>query len=421
MARTIERLSPLKVAKLAKAGKRGMWCDGGGLYLHVGPTGGASWILRYMLRGKARSMGLGPYPLFGLSEARDRARTALKMKYDGVDPLEAKHAERRAKKLEAAKAITFKQAAEKYIAAHKAGWKNGKHQDQWTNTLATYAEPVIGSFPVAEIDNALVLKVLEPIWITKPETASRLRGRIESILDWARVRGYRQGENPARWKGHLDKQLAPRGKVRRIAHHAALPYRDMFEFMNALREQEGIAARALEFAILTAARTGEVIGATWAEIDLAARVWTVPRERMKGAREHRVPLSVRAIEILKAMQPDKGRPDPDTFVFEGRKPGTALSNMSLLMTLRRMGRSDVTAHGFRSSFRDWCAECTAFPSEVAEMALAHAVGDKVEAAYRRSDLFEKRRRLADEWAEFCNKPYVESSGNVVQLREGVAS
>jgi integrase len=302
-----------------------------------------------------------------------------------------------------------------YIAGHTAGWRSAKHIAQWKATLAKYAEPVIGGLSIQAIDTALVLKVLEPIWSVKPETAGRVRGRIEAILDWAKARGYRTGENPARWRGHLDKLLPALSKVRRVAHHAALPYAELPGFLIALREQGGIAARALEFTILTAARTGEAIGARWGEINLTEKVWIVPATRMKAAKEHRVPLSARALAILDELRPLRETSDAEAFVFPGAKAGRSLSNMAFLMLLRRMGRDDLTAHGFRSSFRDWAAERTNFPNEVAEMAPAHSVGNAVEAAYRRGDLFDKRRRLVDAWAEFLAKAPIEQ-GKLVSLR-----
>jgi integrase len=419
MARAIGRLTALKLERLRE--KPGMHADGGGLYLQV-KNGGASWILRYQLNGRMRYMGLGPLTLFGLKAARAKALDAKRLRYEGRDPLEARRQARARARLEAAKAMTFQQAAETYIAAHKAGWQNAKHADQWTNTLATYAGPAIGAFPVQAIDTALVLKVLEPIWATKPETASRVRGRIEAILDWAKVRGYRDGENPARWKGHLDHLLPARAKVRLVAHHAALPYGEIAAFMTALQQQEGIAARALEFAILTAARTSEVLGARWNEIDLNAKIWTVAVERMKARREHRVPLSKRVLVILeemKSLHRGDGNSETPGFVFPGAKRGAPLSNMAFLMLLRRIGRNDLTAHGFRSTFRDWAAERTSFPAEVAEMALAHTVGDKVEAAYRRGDLFEKRGRLMEAWAAFCAASKQESRETTASLRSTV--
>jgi integrase len=417
VARSIGRLTALQLDRLRD--KPGMHADGGGLYLQV-KNGGASWILRYQLHGRTRYMGLGPLALFGLKDARAKALDAKRLRYEGMDPLEAKRQARIRARLDAAKAMTFQQAAEKYIATHKAGWQNAKHADQWTNTLATYAGPVIGTFPVQVIDTALVLKVLEAIWTTKSETASRVRGRIEAILDWAKVRGYRTGENPARWKGHLDHLLPARAKVRQVEHHAALPYGEIAAFVAALRRQEGTAARALEFAILTAARTGEVLGARWSEIDLGAKIWTIPAERMKARREHRVPLSRQTLAILeemKSLHSSNGNSETLGFVFPGAKRGGApLSNMAFLMLLRRMERDNLTAHGFRSTFRDWAAERTSFPAEVAEMALAHAVGDKVEAAYRRGDLFEKRRRLMEAWAAFCAASKQEAREKTASLR-----
>jgi integrase len=394
-----------------------MHADGSGLYLQV-KNGGVSWVLRFMLNCKARWMGLGPLALYGLAEARAKALDARRLRHEGVDPIEAKHQARQRMQLDAAKAITFADAAAAYIKAHRAGWRNGKHATQWTNTLAAYAEPVIGALPVQAIDTALVLKVLEPIWTQKPETASRLRGRIENILDWARVRGYREGENPARWRGHLDKLLPASGRVRRVKHHAALPYVEIGELMAALRAQEGVAARALEFVILTATRTGDVLWAKWGEIDLPEKVWTIPAERMKGGREHRAPLSPRAVEILATMRKlAANEPGPNSFVFPGGKAGRPLSNMAMEMTLRRMGRDDITVHGFRSTFRDWTAERTNYPREAAEMALAHTVSDKVEAAYRRGDLFEKRRRLMEAWATCCaTVPKQDPEGKVATLR-----
>jgi integrase len=408
MVRTTGRLTALRVER---AKRPGMYVDGGGLYLQV-TKGGASWIYRYMLNGRAREMGLGPLALFGLSEARAMALDARRLRHQGIDPIEHRRAIRAQAQLDAAKAETFKQCAERYISAHRPKWRNGKHAAQWEATLATYAE-AIGSLPVQAIDTALVLKCLEPIWTTKPETASRVRGRIENVLDYAGARGFRQGSNPARWRGHLDKLLPARSKVRKVEHHAALPYLELPGFLAALREQDGIAARALEFTILTAARTGETIGARWSELDLLDKLWTVPAKRMKAQREHRIPLSARALAILQEMQPH--RHADDGYVFPGGKSDRPLSNMAFLMLLRRMGRGDLTAHGFRSSFRDWCAERTNFPSEVAEMALAHVVSGKVEAAYRRGDLFDKRRRLMEAWAGFLAKVPIEQ-GKVVSLR-----
>jgi integrase len=399
----VARIGKLKALQVDRIKTAGMFADGGGLYLQVTINAqdgepAKSWIYRYMLAGKSREMGLGSLNAISLQQARLKAADCRRLRTEGIDPIDARKSTRAQDRLEAAKAITFKKAAADYIDAHRAGWRNAKHAAQWTATLTTYAEPVIGNLAVQVIDTGLVLKVLEPIWTTKPETASRLRGRIELVLDWAKVRGYRTGENPARWRGHLDKLLPARGKVRRVEHHAALPYGELPDFMALLRAQEGTAARALEFAILTAARTGEVIGAKWNEINLAERLWTIPPERMKAHKEHRVPLCDAAMAIVGEM----GAIRSGDHVFPGGKAGRPLSNMAFLMLLRRMARGDLTGHGFRSTFRDWAAERTGFPAEVAEMALAHAVGDKVEAAYRRGDLFQKRRQLR--WTPIVRQP-----------------
>jgi integrase len=421
MGHSTERLKALAVEKLAR--KPGMYCDGGGLWLRVSSPTARSWVFRYMLNRVPHEMGIGKYPEITLAEARQRAAEARRLKAHGKDPLAERSAVRASLLADAAKTVTFKDAAERYVEAHRAGWRNAKHAAQWEATLATYAEPILGSLAVQTIDTGLVLKVLEPIWATKTETASRLRGRIEAVLDWAKVRGYRQGENPARWRGHLDKLLPARAKVQKVQHHAALAFDGLGDFMVALRAETGTAARALEFAILTAARTGEVIGARWSEIDLGEKIWTVPAERMKAGREHRVPLSPRAIAILRTLKPDASgnRQEKEiakSFVFAGAAQDRPLSNMAMLMLLRRMGQDDLTAHGFRSTFRDWCAERTNFPSEVAEMALAHTVGDKVEAAYRRGDLFEKRRALMEQWATVCGN--ITKAGKVLPMQKAVA-
>jgi integrase len=344
-------------------------------------------------------MGLGPFPVVSLAAAREKAAECRRLTANGVDPIEARDAERAKDRAEAAKGVTFREAAERYIDNHRPGWRNGKHAAQWGSTLTAYAYPAVGSLPVHMIDTGLVLKALEPIWTAKPETASRVRGRIEAVLDWAASRGHRHGDNPARWRGHLKNLLPRRSKVEAVTHHAALPYAEVGRFMAALRRQEGVAAKALSFTILTAARTGEVIGARWNEFDIEAGVWTVPGSRMKSGREHRVPLSKAALSILRSMEGVS-----EDYVFPGGRRGRGLSNMALLAVLKRMAHSNVTTHGFRSSFRDWCAEQTNFPREVAEMALAHTVGDKVEAAYRRGDLFQKRRALAEAWAAYVSKP-----------------
>ena len=422
MARAIGKLTALAVAQ---AKRRGYYGDGGGLFLQVSATGAKSWVFRFKEAGKLREMGLGPTHTVGLAEARERATGCRRLRLDGLDPIELRRTKRLQAKLDNAKALTFRQCAEAYIKAHNAGWKNPKHAKQWPSTLSTYVYPIVGALPVQAVDVSLVMKVLEQevhggpddepasLWTTKAETAGRVRGRIESVLDWATSRNYRQGENPARWRGHLENLLPKKAKVRRVKHHAALPYAEIAAFMIELRQQEGIAARALEFAILTAARTGEVIGAKWNEIDFAERLWVIPAERMKAGREHRVPLSDATLAVLE----DRRNVCQADFVFPGGKAGRPISNMAMLMLLRRMGRGELTAHGFRSSFRDWAAERTGFPAEVVEMALAHTVSDKVEAAYRRGNLLQKRRQLTDAWAKFCATS--SSMSGVVPIREHV--
>lgn len=401
----------LTARQVATIRKPGFHAAGGvpGLMLQV-TGGGRSWVYRYQRGGRRRNMGLGSVDDFGLAEARERAAAARRLVLDGRDPIDERRAERAASAISAAKSMSFRQCAEAYIAAHRAGWKNPKHAAQWPSTLESYVYPVFGALPVAAIDVGLVMKAVEPIWTLKPETASRVRGRIESVLDWATSRGHRSGDNPARWRGHLANLLPHRNKLQRVEHHAALPYGEIGVFMSELRGQPGTAARALEFAILTAARTSEVIGARWSEIDLGERIWTVRAERMKAGKEHRVPLSDAALAIVQAMAEIRS----GEFLFPGSKPGQSLSNMAFFKMLRRMERGDLTAHGFRSTLRDWAAERTNFPHEVAEMALAHTVADKVERAYRRGDLFQKRRQLADAWAEFCALP--PAAGEVLAMR-----
>ena len=413
MARQTHRLTTIKIAK---AKKPGLYCDGAGLYLRVSATGAKSWIFRYRHSGKLRDMGLGSAQVVTLADARaaahenSKALLAYRQGAADLDPVNTRKRLRVAQRIEAAKGITVRECAERYIAAHKAGWRNPKHRQQWTSTLGTYVYPVVGDLPVRAIDTALVLKVIEPIWSTKTETAARIRGRLEAVLEWATAREYRTGDNPARWRGHLEKLLPEKAKIRRAEHRAALPYARMGPFMTELRQQKGIGARALEFAILTASRTNEVLGAQWSEFSLSDRLWIVPAERMKAGKEHRVPLCDAAMAVLESMAAIR----QGDLVFPGARANRLLSHMTMLNALRRMGRRDITAHGFRSTFRDWAAERTNFPAEVAEMALAHVVSDAVEAAYRRGDLFEKRRQLADAWATYCNSPPV--SGEVVPIR-----
>ena len=403
MARQIGRLTALAVSRAKAAG---MYADGGGLYLQVTAAGARTWIYRFTLQGRTRDMGLGSLSAVSLSEARTRALEARRLKSAGIDPIGARDGQRATERAETAKQITFKDAAEAFIKAHQAGWRNAKHCDQWRNTLATYVYPLMGALPVQQIDAGLVVRVLEPIWTTKAETAGRVRQRIEAVLDSATARGYRSGENPARWRGHLENLLPALSKVRRVQHHPALPYTEIGAFMAELRKQAGLAARAMELLILTATRTTEAIAARWSEIDLEQKIWTIPAERIKAGREHRIPLSPAAVALLHQLAKTK----VNEFVFPGR-PGKPLSDGALLALLRRMTGSDLTTHGFRSTFRDWAAEQTNFPREVAEMALSHAIGDKVEAAYRRGDLLEKRRRMMEAWAAFAaTKP---AAGKVV--------
>jgi integrase len=358
-------------------------------------------------------MGLGPLDLVSPEEAREAARLAKKRLREGLDPIEARAEQKATQKTERALAkaanITFEDCTELYFKHHSAKWKNPKHRAQFLSTLRAYAYPFFGSLPVAAIDKTLVLKALIPIWEKKTETASRVRGRIESVLDFAKVSGYRSGDNPASWDGNLVHALPAPSSIAKVEHHAALPYREVPEFLTALAKREGIAARALEFTILTAVRTGEVIGAKWNEIDFHGTTWTIPAARMKMKKEHRVPLSDRAIAILRAL------PREADYVFIGARKGEPLSNMAMAELLKRMERTHITVHGFRSTFRDWSAETTAYPNHVVEMALAHVIGDKVEAAYRRGDLFEKRRRLMADWSRYCYSPSV-SADTVTPLR-----
>ena len=410
--RANERLTPLFVTK-AKAGraKPGKHCDGRNLYLLVEDNGSARWAHRYLgADSKDHWHGLGSLQDVGLKEAREKNDAARKLRLnEKIDPIEAKRAKAMNQRLEAAKAITFQECADKYIASHRAGWHNSKHAAQWKATLKTYAGPIISALAVSAVDTPLVMQVLEQevdgatLWTARPETASRTRQRIERVLDWAKVQGYREGENPARWKDHLKNLLPAKSKVKKVEHHTALPYREMPGFMATLREQEGIAAKAFEFTILTAARTNEALGAKWNEVDLDARIWIVPSNRMKGGREHRAPLSNRVVAILEEMRISSPESAADGFVFPGARDGRPLAHTSFQNLLKRMARADITPHGFRSTFSDWVTECTGFPTEMREMALAHAVGSKVEAAYRRTDLVERRRALMDAWSAFCER------------------
>jgi integrase len=409
------KLTALKVARLTKPGRYG---DANGLYLRVAEyalTNGKSaqsknWIFRYERDGRERWMGLGPLNTLTLAEARSLARECRQLLLRNVDPIDARQAQRHGQRLDAARSITFRQCAETYIKAHRAGWRSAAHAEQWPASLSRFAYPHIGYLPVSAIDTPLVLKCLEPIWTSTTDTASRLRGRIESILDWAKAREFRDGENPARWRGHLDKLLPAVAKVRKVEHHAALPYAEAPTFMAELRARNEITARALEFTILTAARTGETLGAQWSEIDFRAKLWTVPGERMKSGKPHAVPLSDRTIKILEALPRVDGCP----FVFPGTKQGQSLSHTAMLKILRGM-RPGLSVHGFRSTFSDWGRDRTNYGRDIVEACLAHTIRDVTERAYRRGTALEKRARLMSDWARFLAKPTKASGNNVVVI------
>lgn len=400
-SRQLHRLNALRVAKLLEPGYH---ADGGGLYLQISASGSRSWIFRFSLAKRAREMGIGALASVSLAEARAEASRCRKLLAEGVDPIEERRSRARAA-AEVAEGYSFRQAARDYIDARRASWKNVKHAQQWENTLITYAYPVIGDTDVCDVDTAAVVRILLPIWSNKAETASRVRGRIESVLDAAKVLGKRRGENPALWRGHLDKILPKRDRARKVKHHPALPWAQIPRFMPALRERTAPAARVLELLILTGVRTTEALHSRPEEFDLERRVWTVPPDRMKMERELRVPLCDRAVQIVReAMTSASG------YLFPGQRKGKPLSNMAMLNMLDRMGYADITVHGFRSTFRDWVAECTEYPDSLAEMALAHAVENKVEGAYRRGDMLERRRAMMLEWAVYCG-----SDSRVVQV------
>jgi len=421
----IGKLKALTVTRTKEAGRYG---DGGGLYLQVTTPTARSWIFRYWIGdrdtageplrdksdkvlGRSCEMGLGSTSVVSLEEARDLAAEYRKMRRQGIDPLTAQQVTKAQATVKAAKAKSFAECADDYYKAHRAGWRHPQHAYQWQASIRMFADPVIGPLPVQAIDTALVLKVLQPIWNEKPETANRLRGRLENILDYAKVNGFRAGDNPARWRGHLDKLLPAPSKVRKLVHFKALPYPELPAFMATLRTHESIAAKALQFTILTSARTGEVLGARWSEMNLAENVWTVPPGRMKTQTQHRKPLTTGALAILEEMQSHHS--GDDGLVFPGRNHGRLMA-ASMLRILARMQRSGLTVHGFRSSFRDWAAERTGYPSPVVELQLAHQVGDKVQQAYLRGDALDKRRRLMADWARFCNTPA--AAGTVIPLR-----
>jgi integrase len=404
----IDLLSAAKVKSLKAPGD---YLDGRGLYLQVRSASSKSWLLKYSLLKRAREMGLGSAFDFSLAEAREERDALRKLIKRGVDPLEQRKADKHVNKLELAKSITFRDAAARFITANRSGWRNIKHAGQWDATLKTYAYPTLGDLPVQAIDTALVMAVLDPIWSTKPETASRLRGRLEAVIGAAKARGEFKGENPATWKGHLDKLLPKTSKVRKVENHAALPYADLPNFMMHLREREGIAAAAMEFLILTAARTGEVLGATWKEIDLKKSIWMIAGQRMKSGKEHVVPLSAPAVAVMERMR----KLSNGEFVFFGQSSGRLLSGATLPRLLCRMKRTDITSHGFRSTFRDWAAE-RGYQDAVAEAALAHSVPDAVVAAYKRTNFFEMRKKMMDDWATFATSDPAKAGDNIVELR-----
>jgi integrase len=408
----LHKLTDAKIRNLADVGYHN---DGGNLYYRVAPGGARGWIFRFSLYGRTRDMGLGSYPDVPLAKARELAadcRTQVKTK---IDPIEARKEKHTAERIAKAKTMSFDECRDAYLAAHEQGWRSAKHGRQWRQQLQAYITPVFGALPVNTIDTAIILKALQPLWNKMPETASRMRSRIEAVLDWAKVAGFRTGENPARWRGHLDKTLPALSRVRKIKPHAALPYDQLGAFMVALRKETGIAVRALELLILTATRSNETLNATWPEINLDAGIWTIPADRMKAGREHRVPLSPAAIAVLKEMWELKR----NDYVFPGARDGQPLSHQAFLDLLKRMGHRGITAHGFRSCFCDWANDQSSFAHQVIEFALAHGIGDKTEKAYRRGDALEKRRRLTIAWAEYCaapSRPSAAGQGSVVQLR-----
>lgn len=402
----------LTAAKVKALKTPGDYLDGYGLYLQVRSPTSKSWLLKYSIDKHSREMGLGSAFKISLEKARAKRREAHELIVDGKDPIDQRRIDRAAQALERAKAITFKEACDRYIKANRAGWKNIKHAGQWEATLKTYAYPLIGALPVQLIDTALVMKVLDPIWSTKSETASRVRGRIEAVIDTAKARGEYKGENPARWKGHLETLLPKRSKVNKVRNHPALPYAELPVFMRDLRAREGIAASALEFQILTVARPGNALGARWSELDRKAAVWTIAAENMKGDKEHKVPLSAAALDVLDRMEKIKNGGE---FVFYSPSSGRPLSDAATGAVLDRMKHDDIVPHGFRSTFRDWAAE-RGYPDAVAEAALAHTVSDAVVAAYQRTTFFEMRKKMLDDWAAFATSDPAKTGDNVVGIR-----
>ena len=403
------RLSAKAVEKQRRAGH---FHDGGGLYLQVTRARAKSWVFRYTRHGRAHELGLGSLKGVPLAKARKLAQDAHELLAEGIDPIEHRRAKLAAEAANKAKSVTFRHCAKSYVEAHSPSWRNKKHTAQWSSTLETYAYPVIGDRPVSQVTTDDVLTILSPLWVEKNETAKRLQQRIASVLDWARVRNYRTGHNPAQWRGHLDKLLAKPSRVKQVRHHPSMPHADLPAFMAELAALPGTAATALRFAVLTAARSGEVLGAKWEEIDLPGKTWLIPAERMKARKAHRVPLSDTAVALLDALP----RVEGNDYVFpsRGERP---LSSMAMLETMRRLGfspggqRGPYVVHGMRSSFRTWCSEKTSFPRELAEQALGHVVGDAVERAYQRSDLLDRRRKLMTDWSRYLER----KPGKVVKM------
>ena len=412
MARTLNRLTAMKVAR---AKQPGLYADGGSLYLRVAPGGSRQFIFRYALNGRLRDMGMGPTHTLTLADAREKAREARKLLLEGIDPIDTKHARRAALQVDAAKRMTFAQCAEGFIRDNERKWTNARHRDEWRRTLSQYVFPTLGSLPVAAINTPLVLKVVKPLWERVPTTAKRVLGRIENVLGWATVHHYRSGDNPAAWDGLIEHALPSVSRAGGGEHHAALPFAEAVAFMTKVRADTGIAARCLEFITLTAVRLSEAINATWDEVDLDARVWTIPSSRMgKTRKEHRVPLSDAAIAVLKAMQKVR----MNDWVFPGNRQGRPIGENSMRRLAKDASGDDtITVHGLRSTFRDWASERTDFQAEVKEAALAHTIPNAVEAAYRRGDLFDKRRKLMEAWAGFCGRSS-SATGKVVPMTSG---
>lgn len=391
-------MGKLTALQVKNATNRGMLGDGDGLYLQISASGAKSWIFRYRIEGKLRDHGLGSLKTLSLAEARDAALECRKLRLSGLDPIEAKMKLRVSAQLEAAKSITFKDCVERYIEAHKAAWKDSRHKGKWGRSLVLYAYPIFGDLPVGQIDANLVFNAIDPIWRDKNETASRVRGRIETVLDWAKVRGYRTGENPARWKGNLSHLLPARDKIAKVHHLNSLPYADMPKFWKDLSKRDTPASSMLRFTILTAARTGDCRFAVWDEIDFDENIWTIPDDRMKSGKEHRVPLSPQAVKVLKEQKKKR----TNDFIFPGPSNDKAFSENAMLSVIDDMGfKGKITVHGFRSTFKVWASEQTNYPNEVSEFALAHVQGNKVQEAYKRTDLLDKRRPLMGEWAKYC--------------------